>query len=76
MTSTRILLASASLAALSSSGALAADAGVPAVERVDAVASTNLLASGMIEVPAEIGTMKIENGPALFLLRFCRRRRA
>jgi hypothetical protein len=66
MTSPKILLASASLVALGCTGALAAEAGVPAVEKIDGVPSANQLASGLIEAPVAVGMMKIENGSGAF----------
>ena len=65
----RILLASASLLALAGHGALAADATlspVAAVPKTDGVAAPNVLAAGLIEVPAAVGTMPIENAAPAF----------
>src|SRR5438045_5435706 len=68
MTARRILLTSASLVALASHAAYAADmSGLPqAVEKVDGVPSPNMLAPGLIETPVASGMMKIENGSGAF----------
>jgi hypothetical protein len=65
----RILLASASLLTLAGHGALAADgtlSPVAAVPKTDGVAAPNVLATGLIEVPAAVGTMPIENASPAF----------
>ncbi len=68
MTSTRVLLASASLIAIAAAPAAAADfTPVPSpVAKVEGTASANVLGAGLIEVPVAIGYLPVENVSGAF----------